>query len=480
MTSDRLELALSLDGGDPAAWRACHPSCARADMGAGTSVLFAGGDESPGARLSLRGGAPWIDLQALRFTAEAGENARARTVTLWADLPIDGVRLVKEFELAADGYEVVVTARFTGSGASAFMAGRSLELDLRPGRGLSPPPAAGFAATLERVDRVVVGGAGVRVGGEATGATIRLGAGDWAGVRDRFWTMLARSDDCASAGEPRPGHAVVLAPADRRERLSCRYTIYSGPIETRALARADPHLERLLFSGLWSWLRPLSFALLWLLRGLTELVGHPGPAIIALGVSVKVLLLPLTAVAERLQEQVNATQARLQPGIEAINTGYRGEERARRTLALYRAQRVHPLYALKSLVGLLIQLPVFVAVFDMLAEDFDLQRVSFLWIRDLARPDELRRLPMCIPFFGCHLNLLPFLMSGVSVAALLRFRSRLLTATLARRQRRNLAALTLVFFLLFYTFPAGMVLYWTSTNLFQFVSQEIARRWRRT
>jgi membrane protein insertase Oxa1/YidC/SpoIIIJ len=137
---------------------------------------------------------------------------------------------------------------------------------------------------------------------------------------------------------------------------------------------------------------------------------------------------------------------------------------------------VHPLYTLKSLLGFLIQVPVFIAVFDMLAEDFDLHRVSFLWMRDLSRPDELLHLPVCLPFFGCYLNLLPFLMSGASLAALLRYRSPVLTPALARRQRRNLTGVTLLFFLLFYTFPAGMVLYWTSTNSVQLLIQEVKRR----
>jgi membrane protein insertase Oxa1/YidC/SpoIIIJ len=80
-----------------------------------------------------------------------------------------------------------------------------------------------------------------------------------------------------------------------------------------------------------------------------------------------------------------------------------------------------------------------------------------------------------VPFFGCDLNLLPFLMSSASLAALLRFRSAVLTPSLVRRQRRNLIGMTLLFFLLFYTFPAGMVLYWTSTNCFQLVVQEARR-----
>jgi YidC/Oxa1 family membrane protein insertase len=303
---------------------------------------------------------------------------------------------------------------------------------------------------------------------------VDLRAGDWAGFRSRFWTMVVRPDGPGTL-TPRPGIGLALASSPAGSSLSWRYAVYSGPLERGALSRVEPPLEPMLLSGLWSGLRALGLGLLWLLRGLIAMVGHPAVAIIALAVCVKVLLLPLTAVADRLQEQVNATQARLQPGLDAIHAAHRGEERARRTLALYREAGVHPLYTLKSLAGFLIQIPVFIAVFDMLAEDFDLYRVSFLWIADLSRPDELARLPACLPFFGCHLNLLPFLMSGASLAALLRFRSPVLPPPLIRRQRLNLTGMTLLFFLLFYTFPAGMVLYWTSTNSVQLVIQEVRR-----
>jgi YidC/Oxa1 family membrane protein insertase len=475
VTTSRLDLVFSRDGASPVAWRACHPSCAQADVGQGTSVRFTGRADPPQARLYLRGPGPPVDLEGLRFTADPGEGAGARILTFRSDLPGGGVRIAKSFEVSREGYEVVMTVRLSGEKAAAFTAGRRLELELGTGRDFLPAPAPGFSAMLDRVSRVVVAGGGVSaVGADARDPT-PLGAGDWVGFRGRFWAVLARPDE-AGVLEPRSDASAALVTADEPGRLSWRYTFYSGPLESRALTRADPGLERLLFSGLWSWLRALSLALLFLLRGLTVLVGQPGLAIVALAVSVKVLLLPLTLVAERWQEQVNATQARLQPGLDAIKAAHRGEERAQRTLGLYREEGVHPLYTLRSLLGVLIQLPVFVAVFDMLAEDFDLSRVSFLWIQDLSRPDELLRLPVCLPFFGCYLNLLPFLMSGVSLAALLRFRASALTPSLVRRQRRNLAGMTLLFFLLFYTFPAGMVLYWTSTNALQLAGQELRRR----
>lgn len=475
MTTSRLDLVFSLDGANPVAWRACHPTCAQADLGQGTSVRFTGRDDPPQARLYLRGPGPAVDLQTVRFAADLSEARGARLVTFRSDFLAGGVRMIKAFEVSREGYEVRMTVEVGGVEAAGLTAGRRLELELGAGRGLLPPPAPGFSALLERVSRVVITSGGIRAVADPASAPTPLSAGDWVGYRGRFWALFLRPGD-AGVLEPRSGESAIAVTADAAGRASWRYTFYSGPLESRALTRADPDLERLLLSGLWSWLRALSLGLLWVLDGLTILVRQPGLAIIALAVSVKLLLLPLAFVAERWQEQVNATQARLQPGLDAIKAAHRGEERARRTLALYQKEGVHHLYTLKSLLGVLIQLPVFIAVFDMLAEDFHLSRVGFLWIRDLARPDELWRLPVCLPFFGCYLNLLPFLMSGVSLATLLRFGSSTLSPSLVRKQRRNLAGMTALFFLLFYTFPAAMVLYWTSTNAFQLAAQEMRRR----
>ena len=479
VTTARLDLVFALDGASAVGWRVCHPSCGQADAGSGTSVRLTDAADPPQARLSLRGPGPPVDLQALRFTAERSEHERARLVTFRAELPGGAVRLVRAYEVSREGYEVVMTVRLEGPGAASLTAGRRLEVRLEPGRGLHPPPAPGFSAMFERVSPVVIGDGTVRSGaGDGRDQPVVLTAGDWAGVRSRFWALLVRPGGPGSL-EPGPGGHLALLAGEASEKLTWRYAFYSGPVESHALAGADSRLRGLLFSGLWSWLRALSFGLLSLLRGLTLVTGHPGLAIIALAIAVKLLLLPLAVVAERLQERVNATQARLQPGIEAIKAVHRGEERARRMLALYREAGVHPLYPLQSLLGVLIQLPVFIGVFDMLAEDFDLYRAPFLWVRDLSRPDALWALPFCVPFFGCTLNALPFMMSGVSLAALLRFRSAVLTPSLARRQRRNLMGMTALFFLLFYTFPAGMVLYWTSTNAVQLASQELKHRLRR-
>src|SRR5262249_56431868 len=117
------------------------------------------------------------------------------------------------------------------------------------------------------------------------------------------------------------------------------------------------------------------------------------------------LLLPITTIAHRLQARVDEARSRLQPEIDAIKAAYRGEEQARRLLELYRREHVHPLYSVQSLAGVLIQLPVFITVFDMLAQNFALHGASFLGIRDLAQPDAPIPLPVAPPWLRRRLKL---------------------------------------------------------------------------
>jgi hypothetical protein len=345
VATERLQLTLALDGARPVLWRACRPSCLRADAGDGTAVRFVIPGDGSTVRLVLDGRPGPSLLDRLRFVAEPTEDARTRGVTLRADLPIEGVRLEESFVLARDGYETALTVRLVGPGAAAYAARIAPALELAPGREIGPAPASGFGALLERVDAVTVAMGAVRAvpgGPEAP----RLRAGEWAGVRGRFWALLARPDDRGATvqrAEGRPAVTLIGPPTEGSAPIEWRYTTYAGPVERAALRATDPALGALVLSGLWWWLRALALGLLALLRALTGWLGHPGPAIIGLAVSVKLLLLPLARVADRLQEQVNATQARLQPGLDAINAAHRGEERTRRTLALYREHRVHPL-----------------------------------------------------------------------------------------------------------------------------------------
>ncbi|MFW2403834.1 MAG: YidC/Oxa1 family membrane protein insertase, partial [Gammaproteobacteria bacterium] len=223
------------------------------------------------------------------------------------------------------------------------------------------------------------------------------------------------------------------------------------------------------FAALWNWLRWLCFGMLWLLTTINGFIGHVGWSIILLSLAVKILMLPLTKYADSLQASVNRTQALLQPQIDEIKKNYKGEEGHERILAVYKEHGVNPLYTMKSLLGFLLQIPIFIAAFDMLGENIALDGASLWWIDDLAKPDNWIALPFTLPFFGGYLNLLPILMTGVTLLTSWKQTDPHLTPELERAQTQRLYLMAGAFFLLFYTFPAGMVLYWTTNNVLHLV-----------
>lgn len=329
---------------------------------------------------------------------------------------------------------------------------------------LQPRPGAGFANWLEQLRYVSVDRAGATQFG-LDDTSVQNDHAEWAGFRNRFWGVLVSADRPSrfafTTAEDNLQPRVVRASSGEPERL----LLYLGAIEPRDLAAVDPLLQEVMYAGLWFWLRWICFGLFYLLIGLQAVIPAWGLAIMALSAVVGLLMSPLSRAAQRLQDQVHATEARLTPELARIKREYRGEEQAAKILALYKTERVHPLYSLKSLLGVAIVIPVFIGAFDMLAENIHLLNTSFLWIEDLSRPDRFARMPFELPFFGAWLNLLPFIMTALSVLASWLHQPLSQHPDLRRRQLRNMIVLAVAFFVLFYTFPAGMVLYWTTNNL---------------
>jgi len=363
------------------------------------------------------------------------------------------------------GQDTVVTAEGVATEIRLTVP-HGAALELMATSAFIPPPLPGFGAVYGTVWPVAIDADGQ----QALEAGVMDFQARWVGLRNRFYTVLL-SDIVA-------GQLVVDLDRDNEPRLliipmpgesSISFRLYAGPVELAALRAADPVLAGMLFAALWDWLRWLCFGMLWLLTLLHAVVGNLGLSIILLSIAVKILMMPLTRMADRLQTSVNSTTALLHPELAEIKRDFKGEEAHERTLAVYKKHGVHPLYTIKSLAGFLIQIPVFIAAFDMLGENFALHEASFLWIADLARPDQWLALPLTLPFFGGHLNLLPCLMTAFTLLTSWLQQEDTLTDELIRQQRMRLFWMAGLFFLLFYTFPAGMVLYWTTNNVLALV-----------
>jgi YidC/Oxa1 family membrane protein insertase len=349
------------------------------------------------------------------------------------------------------------------------------KLSLHSGSSFRPREAAGFGNWLEQSRYAIIDQGSVRQIGLDEDEALEIEVDGWLGYRNRYWTLMALSPGPVGAGlASAPGRQdaaiAVASPVDGT------WSFYLGPIEPNVLKNADSNLARLLYAGLWFWLRWICLGLFHLLAGIKLLIPSWGIAIMVMSLAVNILMLPLSRIADRFQQQVNETEARLAPELNRIKKNFKGEEQAAKILALYKTERVHPLYSLKSLMGVAVVIPVFIGAFDMLAENIHLLNTGFLWISDLSHPDDLFRMPFRLPFFGAEFNLLPFLMTGLSFTASMLHKPLALDAELRGKQVRNMLLLAVAFFVLFYTFPAGMVLYWTTNNLISVIKSLWARR----
>ena len=343
--------------------------------------------------------------------------------------------------------------------------------------GFVPEPLPGFGAFYGKVRAIVVDQDGQQeLQSTADSFAERsVTSGDWFGIRNRFQAGLLRSDSTtldvrADRGQENMPRLIAMP---RGEVSRLQLDLFAGAVESNRLAAVDSKLTGMMYAALWQWLRMLCFGMSWLFTGVQSLVGNIGLAIILLSACVKILMSPLTLIADRWQESVNKTTAILQPPIDAIKRQYKGEDANTRILAVYREHNVHPLYTLKSLAGFLIQIPIFIAAFDVLGESVLLDDTSFLWIKDLAIPDRALALPWALPFFGAYLNLLPFLMTGITLLTSWIQTDPSLTPELLRKQRLRLYLMAVAFFVLFYTFPAGMVLYWTTNNVLHLLKIQV-------
>ena len=299
--------------------------------------------------------------------------------------------------------------------------------------------------------------------------------GSWVGARTRFWSFLI---------SPIKNNLLIdeIDGSESRFRLTSeaasglhQFRLYFGPLNTAELSELDPQLRQLMYSALWDWLRQLCFLIEWIFISLLNLVGNEGIAILLLACALKIMIFPLNRIAEKWQDDVNSIRSDLQPQIDEIKSMFSGEEANRRIMQLYQDRNISPFYSVKSLFGFLIQIPIFIAVFDVLGESIYLLEKSFFFIDDLSKPDQWLSLPIVIPFLGSSFNLLPFCMMIISLLSAFLYHDRNLSSDLLSNQKRNLYFMSLLFFILLFTFPSGMVLYWTASNILQLLQMQIKK-----
>ncbi len=233
---------------------------------------------------------------------------------------------------------------------------------------------------------------------------------------------------------------------------------YIGPKEQALLA--DNEMKEVMEFGFWSF---LCYPMVWILNFFHSLIPNYGVAIILLTILVRLVFWPLT----RKSTEGMKKMQEIQPLLKELQAKFKDNPQRlqQETWALYREKKVNPL---SSCLPMLIQIPIFIALFNVLRSMVELRYASFLWIDDLSAPEHL--FASVFPFGG--LNILPILM-----AATMYLQSRLTpSAGDPNQQRMMTLIMPIMMLVMFYNFASALSLYWTVSQILSIIQMWMMRR----
>ena len=236
--------------------------------------------------------------------------------------------------------------------------------------------------------------------------------------------------------------------------------LFAGPQEENKLAALAPDLDLVKDYG---WFTVLSKPLFWLLSKLHDLLGNWGWAIVGLVVLLKAAFFWLNATAYRSMAKMKAINPRIMEMRERLKD--KPQQMQQEMMRIYREEKVNPLGGCLPIV---VQMPFFIALYWVLLSSVEMRNASWLYISDLARPDALFGM---LPFFGLALGPLPLLMLGSSL-----LQTWLNPTPPDPVQAKMMWIMPLVFSVMFFAFPAGLVLYWLTNNILSIAQQYVINK----
>ncbi len=325
-------------------------------------------------------------------------------------------------------------------------------------------------------------------------AEYRAGANDvvWAAAHNQFFTLAAMPQQPASqvvvrkvllphpaAGEGRPGptngpppeafEGALVYPGQTLaagQAVTNRVYLFAGPKEYQTLARIGARFNNNidLVMGYGGFFGFFAKGLLLAMNGLHNALGLSyGWAIIAITVIIKLLFWPLTQASTRSMKRMQA----LQPQMNAIRQKYKDDpaKMNKKTMEFMKEHKVSPL---GGCLPMLLQIPVFFGFYKMIQSAIELRGASFLWVKDLSKPDTLFLIPGTLfPF-----NLLPLIMGATML-----WQARLTPPSpgMDPMQAKLMRYMPLMFLVFLYNFSAGLALYWTVQNLLTIAQTKLTR-----
>jgi YidC/Oxa1 family membrane protein insertase len=305
------------------------------------------------------------------------------------------------------------------------------------------------------------------------GEKIEPGNPSWAALQDTYFAAALIPGEKGlqafvrkgAADQPLVGLVAAKQVLPPGGRMDVKALVFAGPKDLDVLKEMGHDLDQLVDLGMFDRIY-LVTAALWLLKFLYRFTGNYGIAIILVTVLQKIAFHPLTV---KSLKSMKAMQE-IQPKVQAIQERYKNnpQKKQEETMALYRKHGVNPM---GGCLPMLVQIPIFLALYNALSSSVEMWQARFLWIPDLTQPDSL----FTVTLWGGHaypFNLLALLM-GVSMWVQQKMSP---PAGDPRQAQMMLWMMPIVFTFMFWGFPSGLVLYWLVNNILQIGQQWLITR----
>jgi YidC/Oxa1 family membrane protein insertase len=244
------------------------------------------------------------------------------------------------------------------------------------------------------------------------------------------------------------------------------FILYAGPKEYDDLKALNVGLENIIDFGFFS---IIALPLFWVLKLFYTVIGNYGWSIVLLTILVRIPFIPLV---NKSQQSMRKMQ-QIQPKMAEIREKYKKDPQRMQSemMQLYKTHKVNPL---GGCLPMLLQIPVFFALYKILLIAIELRGAPFmLWIKDLSAPDTLfGHLPAWLPLIGGFaIGPLPLLM-GVTMV----LQQKMTPTSMDPSQNKMMMLMPVIFTFLFLNFASGLVLYWLMNNIFSIIQQAYVNR----
>ena len=348
---------------------------------------------------------------------------------------------------ALDAYSIALN-----SGINITESGKAAMKDIRN--------SFAFVSQIDREEKKVI------LGRLNKGPQNFLGKVNWAALRSKYFVMsiipenrvMSQSITIQKVSETL-GFDLFVKYNTRFTNYSEYFFLYLGPVDFDILKSYNKGLENIAELG-WTWLRPLAKIFAYFILLLYKYIPNYGFVIIIFALILKIILTPLT------NKSINSAREmqKIQPLLREIQTKYKNDPKKlqEEMRNLYKEHNINPL---GGCLPLLLQMPIFIALLPVLRYSIEFRQAYFLgWLSDLSEPDPYWILPILMGIFMFIQQKMTQVHQDTS-----QMDEKQLAMMQSQKMMMYMMPPLMVF--LFSSFPSGLVLYWTTFNIFSIIQQ---------